>query len=131
MLSCTGEPRAGNADTHCFHALGFQVRCMWTVVSITIVGWLCAACAAHNTPLAVMQAQNRYMDCAEIADESEANNQKVANLTEKRRKANLSVRWTSEKEITALRSSSSNILVALAEQQRCGTAALRATFPAD
>ena len=77
-----------------------------------------------------MQAQDRYMGCAEITDESEANNQKVANLTEKRRKSNLSVRWTAEKEITALHSRQ-QYLVALAEQQRCGTVALRMTLPAD
>ena len=110
--------------------IGFSNAYIRTVVSITIVGWLCAACAAHNTQLAVMQAQDRYIGCAEIADESEANSQKVADLTEKRRTSNLSGRWTAEKEITALHRRQQN-LVALAEQQRCGTAALRGTLPAD
>jgi hypothetical protein len=41
-----------------------------------------------------VQAQDRYMNCAEIADEVEANNQKVAGLvSEKGLKTTVSAMW--------------------------------------
>ena len=77
------------------------------------------------------------MDCAEIADEIEANNQKVAGLvSEKGPKTTFSAMWfgmdwgIQDNEITALQSRR-QYLVTLAEQRRCGVAALRMTLPAD
>jgi hypothetical protein len=110
---------------------------MRVVVSIAIVGSLCAACAGRRELVPVVQAQDRYMDCAEIADEVEANDQKVAGLvSEKGPKTTFSAMafgmdWgTQDNEITALQSRQ-QYLVTLAEQRRCGVAALRMTLPAD
>ena len=111
---------------------------MRVVGSIAIVGSLCAACAGRSPQLVpVVQAQDRYMDCAEIADEVETNDQKVAGLvSEKGLKTTFSAMWfgmdwgTKDNEITALQSRR-QYLVTLAEQRRCGVAALRMTLPAD
>ena len=113
-------------------------RYLRIVVSIAIVGSLCAACAGRNSQLIpTVQAQDRYMGCTEIADEVEANNQKVAGLvSEKGPKTTFSAMWfgmdwgIQNNEITELQSRRQH-LVTLAEQRRCGVAALRMTLPAD
>lgn len=108
-------------------------------LSAALISVLCAACAGRSPqPVAVVQAQDRYMDCTAIIAEVEANNQKVQDLaSEKGLKTTQNVAagvagffvpilwfgmdWqgTQDKEIAALQSRQ-QYLAMLAEQRRCG-----------
>jgi hypothetical protein len=107
---------------------------------IVAMASMLGACAGRApAPVAVVQAQDRYMDCAAIRIEVEANNAKVQQLaSEKGMKVAqnvaagvggllIPVLWfgmdfqgTQDTEIQALQARQ-QYLAALADQRRCGT----------
>jgi hypothetical protein len=109
------------------------------VVAVCALGALLAACAGRSPqPVAVVQAQDRYMDCAAVIAEVKANNATVQQLAdEKGLKVGqnvaagvaglfIPVLWfamdwqgTQDKEITALQSRQ-QYLATMAEQRNCG-----------
>lgn len=114
------------------------------VVALCVLAVLAAGCAGRAPqPVAVVQPQDRYMDCAAILAEVEANNAKVRELAgEEGTKTFQNVAagvagfvvpilwfgmdWqgTAGKEVAAL-NARQQYLGALAEQRRCGAPAPR------
>lgn len=114
-------------------------KIMWRVVGSVFVAITMVACAGRAPqPVAVVQAQDKHMDCPAISIEIQANNDKVQQLaSDKGLKVAqnvtagvaglfIPVLWfgmdwqgTEDKEITALQTRQ-QYLATMAEQRRCG-----------
>ncbi|MFO1108347.1 MAG: hypothetical protein U1E61_04090 [Bradyrhizobium sp.] len=109
-----------------------------TILAIVAGAALCSCAGRAPAPVSVVQPQDRYMDCAAIAIEVEANNAKVQQLaSDKGLKVAQNVvagvaglvvpilwfgmdfQGTADTEIQALQARQ-QYLAALAEQRRCG-----------